>query len=219
MKETNVGDPMHVIDTRTTRRTLLRQLLGGTAAGIAFPGLSAASPVWRYLQDDELMNQADAQVVADSWQPAFLTLHQNDTLIVLAERIVPNSNKARVNRIIDLLLNVDSEVHQKQFTESLAAIDRESQQRSGAPFKTASEARQNELLTLFSTSPYDAASGAATTASDEDTRVELFGHFENLKRWISDVFFTTETGMRELGWTGDVFFAGATGCLHPEGHS
>jgi len=34
----------------------------------------------------------------------------------------------------------------------------------------------------------------------------LSGHFENLKGWISGAYYSSEMGMRELGWTPD-------GCL------
>jgi hypothetical protein len=43
-------------------------------------------------------------------------------------------------------------------------------------------------------------------------------HFENLKGWISGAFYTSEIGMRELGWTGEMFFQSLPGCEHQGGH-
>ncbi len=44
------------------------------------------------------------------------------------------------------------------------------------------------------------------------------GHFQNLKGWIAGAYYSSEPGMRELGWTGNVFLAELPGCTHPGGH-
>jgi len=46
----------------------------------------------------------------------------------------------------------------------------------------------------------------------------LRDHFEHLKGWIVGAYYSSEIGMRELGWTGNVFYAGFPGCPHPGGH-
>jgi hypothetical protein len=56
-------------------------------------------------------------------------------------------------------------------------------------------------------------------ASTEDAKTSsLRGHFENLKQWIAGAYYSSEPGMRELGWTGNVFHAELPGCTHPDGH-
>ena len=42
--------------------------------------------------------------------------------------------------------------------------------------------------------------------------------FDELKGWIAGAYYSSEIGMRELGWTGQVFFASFPGCEHPGGH-
>ena len=42
--------------------------------------------------------------------------------------------------------------------------------------------------------------------------------FEHLKGWISGAYYSSEPGMRELGWTGNVFFDKFTGCQHGGSH-
>ena len=49
-------------------------------------------------------------------------------------------------------------------------------------------------------------------------RVTLRDHFDNLKGWISGAYYSSEVGMRELGWTGQVMFESFPGCEHPDGH-
>jgi hypothetical protein len=39
-----------------------------------------------------------------------------------------------------------------------------------------------------------------------------------LKGWVSGAYYSSEMGMRELGWTEDRVFASFPGCEHPEGH-
>jgi hypothetical protein len=57
-----------------------------------------------------------------------------------------------------------------------------------------------------------------SSGSAEKENPRLHGHFENLKGWISGAYYSSEVGMRELGWTGDRVFASFPGCEHTEGH-
>ena len=41
----------------------------------------------------------------------------------------------------------------------------------------------------------------------------------HLKGWVAGAYYSSEMGMKELGWTGDTFFEGYPGCTHPEGHA
>ena len=49
-------------------------------------------------------------------------------------------------------------------------------------------------------------------------RLTLRDHFDLLKGWIAGAYYSSEIGMRELGWTGNVVFAEFPGCQHPGGH-
>src|SRR5260370_32490813 len=108
------------------RREMVRRLLGGAGVGYAIPAVAASHPIHKHLADAVALTEADAKVAASEWKPHFLDLHQNATLIVLAERIVPGSSKAQVNRFIDLLLSVDTPETQQKFNNSLSAMDGES---------------------------------------------------------------------------------------------
>jgi hypothetical protein len=47
----------------------------------------------------------------------------------------------------------------------------------------------------------------------------LRDHFENLKDWIVATYYSSEEGMRELGWTDEFYFESPSECSHPEGHN
>jgi hypothetical protein len=46
----------------------------------------------------------------------------------------------------------------------------------------------------------------------------LRDHFDLLKGRIAGAYYSSEIGMRELGWTGNVVHATFPGCDHPGGH-
>jgi hypothetical protein len=112
------------------------------------------------------------------------------------------------------LLSVNSDTHKKDFVAGLAAFEAESHKRFGKGFPSLDDRQQNMLLTDAATAPpkVDSAGGA------EKENSGLHEHFENLKGWVSGAYYSSEMGMRELGWTEDRVFASFPGCEHPEGH-
>lgn len=204
-----------------SRRQVAQWLAGGAGAVAAIPALAARHPVHAHLANDATMAAAEKKTKQANWQPEFLSPHQNETLIILAERILPGSTKADVNRFIDLLLSVDTRESQQQFVNSLSAFDGLAITRFQHPFKALTEAQQNEILTETST----AQRGQSTQAGmwgrlpTEGDHATIRDHFENVKEWVKGAYFSSEIGMKELGWTGDVMFSAFPGCEHPGGHS
>lgn len=210
--------PLPVLDNnlpanrQVTRREAVRRLIAG--AGMALPLVARAHPIYRHLANGAVFKETEKLGAAD-WKPIFLNAQQDETLVVLAERIVPGSAKAQVNRFIDLLLSVDKEKHRNDFVGALAAFEAESSRRFGKRLAALDGAQVDEILT-------DAAAQRTkmdSTGGDGKGSSDLHAHFENLKGWISGAYYSSEAGMRELGWTGDYVFASFPGCEHPEGHS
>lgn len=198
---------------QVTRREMVRRLLAGLGAGAAWPMVAASHPIHEILINDAMLEEAE-KLGAANWKSVFLSAQQNENLIALGECIVPGSSKAQVNRFIDLLLSVDTEKHKKDFVAALAAFEAESQKRFGKGFPSLDDRQQNMLLADAATVPpkVDAAGGA------EKENSGLHGHFDNLKGWVNGAYYSSEMGMRELGWTEDRVFASFPGCEHPEGH-
>lgn len=209
-----------------TRRDMVRRLLGSAGAGIALPGIAAAHLVHKHLGVDATQTQGSGQAGASNWAPSFLDSHQNETLVVLAERLVPGSTAAQSDRFIDLALSAETQETQKKFLSALAAFEAESLHRYSRPFKDLSEAQQIDLLTIASTAEPGQGEGRsssdwmarATPSSSEPSHATLRDHFEYLKGWVSGAYYSSEIGMKELGWTGEHFFASFPGCQHPESH-
>jgi glucoside 3-dehydrogenase (cytochrome c) hitch-hiker subunit len=197
-----------------TRREMVRRLLASVGAGAAWPLVASSHPIHELLRNDGVLDEAQKLTAAD-WKPLFLNAQQNERLIAIAESIVPGSMQAQVNRFIDLLLSVDTDKHKKEFAAALAAFDAGAQKRFTKNFPALDETQKSQLLTDASAAP--AKENADGTEAGEK-HAGLHEHFENLKGWVGGAYYSSETGMKELGWTADRVFASFPGCEHPEGH-
>jgi Gluconate 2-dehydrogenase subunit 3 len=207
------------------RRRWLQGILGGVGAGLAIPGLAEAHPVHAHLADQAKVAGADAKTLAAGWKPEFLDAHQFETLSSLSERILPGAVKLKADRFIDQLLAVDSQENQQAFLSALGGIDGEARTRFSNPWKVLSEVQQIELLTAASTAPLPEDGGGrdlrprnAPPSPLAAASPNLRGHFEHLKGWVVGSYYSTEAGMRELGWTGNQFYPSFPGCEHADGH-
>jgi hypothetical protein len=201
-------------DGQLTRREMVRRLVASVGAGAAWPLVAASHPIHELLRNDAVFDEAEKLGAAD-WKPLFLNAQQNESLIAIAESIVPGSTKAQVNRFIDLLLSVDTDKHKQEFVAALAAIEGEAQKRSAKNFHALDENQKSQLLTDASATPVNENSDGAAAG---EKRAGPREHFENLKGWVSGAYYSSEMGMKELGWTADRVFASFPGCEHPEGH-
>jgi hypothetical protein len=179
---------------KLSRREVVQKLLSGAAAGAALPLIGASHPIFRHLNDGLMLDRADKMRDAAGWRPLFLSAEQDHTLAVLSEVVVPGSKTAQVDRFIDLLLSVDTAKHQKEFVASLAAVEDEGKKRFGRGFAALTHDEQETLLTDFS--------------RQESYRAD----FHNLKEWIVGAYYSSEQGMRELGWNGNYAFESYPAC-------
>jgi len=198
---------------------MVQRLLGGLGASFAFSAVTPAHPVLRHMINGWAMAHATAG--AQHWMPMFFNSHQDTIFMALAEDIVPGSANVHVNRVVDLLLSVDTVENQQDFKASLAAMDRESLDRFGRSYNALSGAQRDEILALASTgkaSDFEKKLNGDADPQQHQSPTTLRDHFENLKGWIVGVYYASEPGMRELGWTGNVFFSNFPGCQHEEQH-
>ncbi len=158
---------------------------------------------------------ASADLARADWQPRFLNDHQNQTLFILGDMIIPETDTpgatgALCNRFIDQLLAAETPQVQKQFLESLAFLDGECRQLHGAAFVHLSETARHEVLT-FLAYPHDLVTWQSNRSAYPGHR-----HFTLLKSWISRAYYNSEAGMKELGWDGSVIHEPFLGCTHSE---
>jgi hypothetical protein len=177
---------------RVDRRTVLQSLATGVGA-VAFT--SAASAAHDH-HAAVAASTADA-AAADGGEPGllFLDRHAFDTLALLSEQIVPGSRAAKVPEFLDRLLAVESTDTQKIAMQALGAFEHEARSAHGVPWKSLTAAQADALLAKISTQP------------DGDKSRQAF---DRLKGAVAESYYSTEPGMKELGWDGSFAFAPPT---------
>jgi hypothetical protein len=201
--------PLRRIDPSTIRgvrrRDALQALAGGIGASLALPSLVGAQhPMHQHLGNAEVLGRAQQNAAVAAYTPEFLDAHALQTLESLAEAIVPGSTNARVAPFLDQLLAVESTAVQRAFLGSLGAFDMAAIGAYGQAWTTIGAANQDVLLRDASTADASAS--------------PMRGHFQNLKDWIAGAYYSSEPGMRELGWDGTVVHGALPACTHPDGH-
>ncbi|MFQ5738654.1 MAG: gluconate 2-dehydrogenase subunit 3 family protein [Acidobacteriota bacterium] len=199
------------------RRELFRRSILGAIGSIvaAFSGsrsASAAEAEWREFPPGY---DASKELARPDWAPAFLSAHQDRTLTVLSELIIPETETpgakaALVNRFIDKVLAAEKRETQQAFLNSLAFLDGESRKRHGSAFVHLPKESQLSFV-RFLAYPH-----RLVTWPGNRSHFSGHEHFQNLKGWITRAYYSSEIGMRELGWDGHAIHGPFVGCPHPE---
>src|SRR6204780_210524 len=113
------------------RRDLFRQTFLGAAAAAT----AGVAPAREFPSDYD----ASKELARTDWKPLFLDEHQNETLVVFSDILIPSTDTpgakaALVNRFIDQVLAVETHETQRSFLDSLAFLDGESFARYRAVF-------------------------------------------------------------------------------------
>ena len=207
---------------RLTRREVLQRVLTGIGATLAAPLAAGAHPVMRHLSRLASLPAADDEA---NWSPQFLSAQQNDELVAISDRILPGSAAAHVNRVIDLLMTVETDENRKLLTAALTALDGHATKQFHSGIAKLSPSQIDEVLAFCAEQePPHAEHDDDAPGWKLNQRTPLTGapnlrdHFENLKGWIVATYFSSEAGLRELGWNDDFYFESPAECAHPEGH-
>jgi Gluconate 2-dehydrogenase subunit 3 len=184
---------MEPVFQKLTRRQMLERLLAGVTAGGVWPMVASSHPIHYLLTDHAMLDRIDAAHHAAAWKPHFLSEQQAQSLDELAESIIPGSSSAHVNRFIDLLLSVDSKPNE-EFVASLRVVQDAVRQKFGRGFGQLTAHEKEDFLRGAFADP------AAHKPIGE------------LKEWISIAYYSSEEGMKELGWTGTHAFRNFPGC-------
>jgi len=149
-----------------------------------------------------LLDSSDEVLASGDYRPVFLSAPQLASLDKIVDAMIPGSHKARSAEFIDLLLSVDTSQLQQGLVDSLSALESMAGQTFQKSLVTLTSGQMNELL-------------QAASAKETSSRK----HFENLKKWAVAAYYSSEIGMRELGWTPDRVFASYPVCAYAESHS
>jgi hypothetical protein len=227
------------------RREALRRLI--TSAGAA--GAAAALPPAAHATADSALETAppqaesapgmplgaaeppDPSLAAADWKPKFLDDHQDQTVLAVADILIPNTDTpgaraAQVDRFIDLLLSTDapgtdedtsgtdfadlllrkgSLEGQKRYVAALNWLDGYCLAQYSKPFVGLDRPDQDTVLNML------------THANDN--REVAAGHdsFALIKNSIVTAYYSSEIGtLQELHYQTNPYQTGVPGCDHPE---
>ena len=199
-------------DQRTTgRRDALRKIALGTGAVTALPILGQGA-VQSHREQAARPNSVATPAPDLTWKPLFFDERQNETVIALADLIIPatdtpGAKAALVNRYMDLELSEDDAAKKKSFVEGLAWLDARSRKLHGKLFLELSAHQQTELLTPL----------ADPENKNPEDKIGV-DFFQQVKDFTIFAYYTSKPGMeQELEYGGDDYhtdFPGA--CTHPE---
>jgi gluconate 2-dehydrogenase gamma chain len=187
-----------------------RDLLRVTVLGALGAGTTAAPAAAREFPPDL---DASKELERPDWKPLFLDAHQNETLTLLSDLIIPagdtpGAKAALVNRFLDLLMSAETAETQRAFIAALAYIDGESMRRYNTAFIYAPRPQQLEFLTLI------AYPHSLETWGEGQAEFPGHTHFQKLKRWIVGAYYSSPIGLKELGWNGTFPHGMFPGCDH-----
>ena len=163
------------------RRDWLKSALVGTGAVAAGPLVTTIAPA----------TGAAAQAsAAASWEPMLFDEHQNETVVVLTELIIPatdtpGAKAAKVNEYIDLMLHDVDPDRGHAFLKGLGWLDGHAIGLHGSPFVALEEAQQVEIL-------------RSLDGSDDPELKTGAEFFAKLKRMTVEGYYTSRIGIAEL---------------------
>ncbi|MBM3803526.1 MAG: gluconate 2-dehydrogenase subunit 3 family protein [Acidimicrobiia bacterium] len=191
------------------RRDLLRTIALGSA-GLRSQN-ATANPM--EVAARENLHRQHLSPKTPHWQPRFFSETQNETVTVIAELIIPETETpgaraAKVNEQIDRVLHEESAEIQQRFLKGLEWIDRKSREQFGADFRKVGAEQQTSILASLAT--------AGGTASQDEIGRRFF---EDIKRRTTFAYYTSEIGIhQELNYKGNAVLSEWPGCPHPGHH-
>ena len=215
-------------DAGLSRRAALQTLAAGLGASIAVPGVADANehPVHKHVAHvaEQAKKPAAAKPTA-AYKPATFDAHQFATVVVLSELIVPGAKASGTPEFLDKLLTVESAETRRRFISALGAFEGAALRSRQKPFKDLAPPDQIALLTEASTGQpsrqlvYWKKGDPIPVPEPPPGPMTLRDHFDHIKGWVSGIYFASEPGLKELGFTGNVFHETYPGCQHEGKHA
>ena len=193
-----MGDPLKLTNipaadpaVGVSRRVALQVLFGGVGGGlVASSGAAAPHPIHEHLSNPGAIEHAQQRAAAASRAGVPRRASGEDA------RGARRSDRAGIDR------------RQGRAVPRSAArrrIRRQSARVSGIARRLRHGRDQRSTARRGSRSRAAEQDALLRDASTAESTSALRGHFQNLKDWIAGAYYSSERGMRELGWTGNTF--------------
>jgi gluconate 2-dehydrogenase gamma chain len=184
----------------STRREVLYQIAATAAAGAAAPlAAQQAAP-------SHPVHRPPVPVRTGPHKRRVLTEHEFRTLQALSEWIIPPDERSKggleagTAEFIDVMASHEPEI-QHAFTGGVAWIDSQMRARHGKTFRECTGEQQKSLLDQIAyreRAPQELAAGAE--------------FFALMRAWTVDAFYSSKTGIEDLGYQGNTALGEFNGC-------
>ena len=186
-----------------SRRDLLKSLTIGVSAG----SVLSAIPLQAAEHVHKLVTQEKAEA-SGTYKPKYFPADQYKTLKLLCQTIIPadadsgGAIEALAPEFIDLITS-ENDDYQVSLGGGIMWLDNTCVDRYSTTFRNSTAAQQKEILDLIS---YQKNADKDPGLSQG---VEFFSLLRNL---TTDGFFTSEIGIKYLGYVGNTYLAQFPGC-------
>ena len=184
-----------------SRRDVLKSLTVGVMAGSVLSVIPVEAA-------EHAHGLIAAEKMAGAYTPKYFSAPQYKTLQVLSQLIIPPEGdtggalEAGAPEFIDLLTHENAE-YQLKLGGGIMWLDATCGDRYGKTFVDCAPAQQKEILDLI------AYRKNGLTHPEIIQGIEFFSFLRNL---VSDGFFTSEIGIKYLGYIGNTHLKDFTGC-------
>ena len=192
------------MSSNLSRRDILKSLAYGAAATSVLRVIPAQAAEYAH----HMVAVEKAAAPAKGYAPKFFSVHDYKTLQSLCQTIIPadadsgGAMEAGAPEFIDLLTSENPD-YQRTLGGGLMWLDSECSDRYGAAFLDCTSQRQKEILDLIAYKRNAVANPALNPGT------EFFAFLRNI---TADGFFTSEIGIKYLGYIGNTFVREFPGC-------
>lgn len=195
------------------RRRLLQTVGGTLAAAVAAPSTGALAQHAAHPAPAKPAKGAAPAATAPAF-PRALNDHERATLEALADQIVPGSRAAGAPALLDRVLAVEPPDTLRRFRNAIGAFEREARMRHERTWLALSPEQRLAILNEAASAPPAVAPMPGWRPGDPVIRPmpprtsppTLRDHLDELRDGVARAFYATETGSKELGWTGEEVF-------------
>lgn len=141
--------------------------------------------------------------------------------------LVPGSTAAGVVDLINRVAAVESPPRQRRFLNALGAFEHQARDAHRMRWIDLDEPARMKILQAASSGAEGRPRPPAWTkgqplvfeSTDPPPPATLRDHFDHLRSIVARAYYSTEAGMKELGWSGRAVFTALPGCDHPDEHA
>lgn len=186
-----------------SRRDLLKSLSLGAASASLLRVVPAQAAAYAHT-----MIQADKASSGGKYKPKYFSDQQYKTLQALCQAIIPADEKsggaieAGAPEFIDLLTSENSD-YQLTLSGGMMWLDSASIDRFGKPYLEIHAPQKKSLLDLIA---------YRRNAQNDPTLSQGVAFFSFLRNLTADGYFTSEIGIKDLGYIGNTYLSDFPGC-------